>query len=712
MMDKITPSHLERSAYVYVRQSTVDQLANNPESRRRQYGLEPRARTLGWQHVVVIDDDLGRSGGGIARPGFERLLVAVGAGHAGAVLAIEVSRLARNGRDWHTLLEICALVGTLIIDEDGVHDPRLVNDRLLLGMKGTFSELELSILRQRSQEALRLKAGRGELHTIVAIGYLRSADDRLEMDPDRRLREALSQVFRSFEEVGSIRQVTLYLQQERIELPFLSYGPSGRHVEWRLPRYTRVQKILTNPVYAGAYVFGRTVSRTKVENGRKVIARGLQRQPKDWAVLIRDHHEGYISWDQFERNQVAIAGNANMRGATVPGAARSGGALLAGLLRCGHCGRKLKVQYSGKGKVGRYYCNDVINNRAAVTTCISFGNMRIDAAVSTEVLRIVSPFALGAALDAIAERERMGADRLGHAELALEQARYEADRAHRQYDAIDPTNRLVAGELERRWNDRLAALSKLEEEHRVRREAQPPALHASERDELLALAEDLPRMWNDPAAAVATRKRLLRALAEEIVVRVEPGRLRLKLHWKGGDHTALEVPKNLTGQHRWKTSATTEQLIRDLARLLPDGTIASLLNRLGVRSAKKNTWTSLRVRVFRSERKIEVYRNGERAERGELVLKEAANFLGVSKMTVTRLIKDGLLPAKQACGGAPYVIRQQDLMQPTIYRAVESGRMTPKDQGDLLILPSELEGPFTAGADTRPAPDCPVTGQL
>lgn len=310
--------------------------------------------------------------------------------------------------------------------------------------------------------------------------------------------------------------------------------------------------------------------------------------------------------------------------------------------------------------------------------------MRIDAAVSTEVLRVVSPLALGAALDAVAECERTGTEHLRHAELALEQARYEVDRAHRQYDAIDPANRLVASELERRWNERLGDLARLEEEYRVRRKAQPPALLTSEREELLALAEDLPRLWNNPAASVATRKRLLRALAEEIVVRVEPSRLQLKLHWKGGDHTALEVPKNRTGQHRWKTCATTEQLIRDLARLLPDSTIASLLNRLGVRSAKENTWTSLRVRVFRSEHTIERYREGERAERGELVLKEAAVLLGVSKMTVTRLIKDGLLPAKQTCGGAPYVIRREDLVQPAICRAVESGRIISKNQGDLL----------------------------
>jgi DNA invertase Pin-like site-specific DNA recombinase len=383
-MNKITPEHLSRDAYVYVRQSTADQLAHNPESRRRQYALKGRAEALGWQKVIVIDDDLGRSGGGVARKGFERLLVAIGHGSAGAVLAIEASRLARNGRDWHTLLEFCGLVGCLLIDEDGVYDPRLVNDRLLLGMKGTFSELELSILRQRSQEALRLKASRGDLHTSVAVGYLRSSGDRLEMDSDRRIRQAVNLVFCKFDEVGSIRQVGLWLRQEGISLPTVAFGAQGRTVEWRLPRYNSVHRILTNPVYAGAYVFGRTTSQIRVEAGRKAVKVGVRRRQEEWGVLIRDHHPGYITWDQYDRNQRLIADNTNMKGAMVPGSVRNGGGLLAGLLRCGHCGRKLTVQHNGLRGVVRYLCNGVSVNHAAKEKCITFGNMRIDAAVSEE----------------------------------------------------------------------------------------------------------------------------------------------------------------------------------------------------------------------------------------------------------------------------------------------------------------------------------------
>ena len=354
-MSKITADHLRRAAYIYVRQSTLDQVQHNHESRRRQYALADRARQLGWQEVIVLDEDLGRSGSGIARPGFERLIAAVGQGRVGAVVSIEASRLARNGRDWHHLIDLCALAGALVIDPDGAYDPRLVNDRLLLGIKGAFSELELSTLRQRSQEALRLKAARGDLHTTVAIGYRRSADDRLEQDPDLRIREALSLVFRKFREIGSVRQLVLCLRQEGIDLPTAVHGPQGRTVRWGPPHYHAVHRLLTNPVYAGAYVFGRTISRTRVEGGRKVITHGVARRREDWMVLIRDHHAGYISWEEYDRNRTIIAGNASMKGAMVAGAVRNGSGLLVGLLRCGRCGRKFKVLHHSR-RDARYVC--------------------------------------------------------------------------------------------------------------------------------------------------------------------------------------------------------------------------------------------------------------------------------------------------------------------------------------------------------------------
>jgi len=676
-MNKITPEHLAREAYVYVRQSTADQLLNNPESRRRQYALVARAHELGWEQVIVIDEDLGRSGGGQVRPGFERLLAAICDGTAGAVLAIEASRLARNGRDWHTLLEFCAFVNSLIIDEDGIYDPRLINDRLLLGLKGTFSELELSIFRQRSREALRLKAARGELYMLVAIGYRRGADDRLEQDPDRRIREALSLVFRKFSDIGSVRQLALWLRQEGIDLPVAVYGPQGRAVQWRPPRYHMVHRLLTNPIYAGAYVFGRTGSRVRLEGGRKVIVRGFVRRREEWEVLIRDHHDGYISWEEYDRNQKIIAGNANMKGTMVAGSVRNGGGILVGLLRCGHCGRKLKVLHHARRDT-RYICNREMDY-ASDKKCIAFNNMRVDAAVSAEVLRAISPLGIDAALQLIADREQASGERLRQSEMALQQARYEVTHARRQYDAVDPDNRLVASELERRWNERLAAAARLEEQIRSLQNEQPRVLCDDERAALLALADDLPRLWNHPAASSETRKRILRAVLKEIIVTVEASRLRLVLHWQGGDHTRLEVAKNRTGQNRWKTDVETVQLVRDLARILPDHSIAPLLNRLGIRSAKGQSWTQLRVRNFRSVHQIPVYREGERAARHELILTEAASCLGVHRMTIIRLIRDGLLPARQTCVGAPYVIQEEDLDRPAVRRALAAGRAVSSD---------------------------------
>lgn len=463
-MNKVTPDHLSRCAYVYVRQSTQDQILHNHESRRRQYGLTSRARQLGWEDAEVIDDDLGRSGGGIARPGFERLLVAICEGRVGIVLAVEASRLARNGRDWHTLLEFCGLVGCLLADEDGIYDPRHPNDRLLLGMKGTMSEMELSILRQRSLEALRQKARRGELFLNVAVGYLKVRHDRIAMDPDLRVREAIGLVFRKFAEFQSVRQLHLWLRQEDIRLPATEYSEFGCRTIWKLPVYNTVRNMLANPVYGGAYTFGRTGSRVTVAQGRKHVVRGFRRDQADWEVLILDHHEGYISWAEYERNQRLIADNANSKGLMARGSVRRGDALLPGLLRCGHCGRRVHVSYSGtEGFCVRYNCRGAHLNHGT-ERCISFGGLRVDAAVAAEVLRHLAPLGIEAALKAVARSRTEVSERYRHLELALAQARYEADLARRQYDAVDPGNRLVAGELERRWNDRLVDVARVEDQ--------------------------------------------------------------------------------------------------------------------------------------------------------------------------------------------------------------------------------------------------------
>jgi DNA invertase Pin-like site-specific DNA recombinase len=660
MMSKLTAEHLARSAYVYIRQSKPDQVTHNHESRRRQYGLANRARQLGWTNVEVIDDDLGRSGGGTARPGFERLLAAICEARVGAVFAIEASRLARNGREWHTLIEFCGLVGTLIVDEDGIYDPRHPNDRLLLGMKGTMSELELSLFRQRSQEALKQKARRGALVLGVAAGYVKVGRDRIEKNPDQRVREALQLVFSKFAEFHSARQVHIWLRDEGIELPVKSRNGEACGIIWRLPAYNIVHNILTNPIYAGAYAFGRTTSRVRIENGRKHIRRGVHRPMTEWDVLIKDHHEPYISWEEFERNQRVIADNATGKGsATVKGAVRCGELLLPGLLRCGHCGRKLHVSYSGK--LGRYNCYGACANHGTAR-CISISGLSIDAAVSTEVLRVLKPLGIDAAVKAIDAQvcETSAAQR--QLELSLQQARYAAAHARRQYDAVDPANRLVAGELERRWNDALQTINRIECEIADITARRPSLLGEQERQQLMQLGADLDRAWSHPAATVTTRKRILRAALNEVVVRREGAVIDAVLHWQGGDHTALQVKQRLNagGRHHWPPDDTIS-LVRELARLMPDRQIARLLNRCGKSTGHGNGWTQQRVISFRNHHDIAAYRDGERTERGEITLEAAAEIIGVCKMTALRMVRRGDIKGRQVCAGAPWVIKAEDI---------------------------------------------------
>ncbi len=675
---KITPDHLARGAFIYVRQSTADQLANNHESRRRQYDLAERARALGWTDVTVIDDDLGRSGSGVSRSGFERLLAAICEGRVGAVFAIEASRLARNGRDWHTLIEFCGLVGALIIDEDGTYSAQDPNDRLLLGMKGTMSELELSLLRARSMEALRQKARRGELFSTVAVGYVRVGRGRIELDPDLRVREAIGLVFARFAEMQSIRQVFLSLRADRIALPYIDHRhPGERRPLWKLPVYTTVNNFLANPVYAGAYAFGRTGSRTTIENGRKRVLRGRRKARSDWAVLLVDHHEGYLPWAEYERNQRLIADNANGKGMMVRGAVRKGEALLTGLVRCGHCGRRLLVSYNGnKGDVGRYNCDAVRNNPGA-DPCIAFGALRVDEAVGAEVVRLLQPLGVEAAVHAITGSEQQAGEKRRQVELTLEQARYEAARARRGYDAVDPDNRLVTGELERRWEAALATVRALEAELEEQVRQQPAALDAQERQRRLQMGADLDAAWHHPAADAATRKRIVRVVLREVVARVEGDQIELLLHWQGGDHTRLAVKKNRRGQTRWSVEPQTVDLIRACARLMPDKAIAGMLNRTGQRTGRLNGWTQSRVRGFRNTHGIAVHVDGEWAERGEVTLPEAAKLLGLSPMTVLRQIRTGIIPAEQYCKGAPWVIKRSAVEERQQIERAKVGRKGP-----------------------------------
>jgi excisionase family DNA binding protein len=652
-MNRITADHLARRACVYVRQSTPDQVHHNLESQRRQYGLVDRARALGWQDIDVIDDDLGISGGGTRRPGFERLLRALCDGQIGAVFSIEASRLARNGRDWHTLLEFCSVVGVLLIDAEATYEPRFTNDRLLLGMKGTISEMEVASFRERAQAALLQKAQRGALVRRVAMGYVKGPDDRIEKDPDARVRSTIDLIFRKFAELGSVRQVYFWLDQQQIQLPIARGAEDAREIVWRTARYHAVLSVLKNPIYAGAYAYGRCKTIVRLEAGQK------QRRREDWAVLIMDHHESYIDWDVYQSNQTMIAHNENARGGAVRGPVKHGEALLAGLLRCGHCGAKLLAQYP-RPRVIRYQCSGYVLNRDRAC-CVMFGGLRADRLVSEQLLQCLTPFGIEAAMEAIETLQGASDERMQQKALALEHARYEVTRARRQYDGVDPANRLVAAELERRWNQALTTEAHLEAEFATLQQGRELPISDAQKRELLALARDLPRLWDDSQSSPEHKKRLLRIALKEIMAMSAGETIRLVLHWQGGDHTQVEFPKIRTGRHRYVTDDDLVEIIRALARIEPDARIAAILNRNQRRTAHGQIWTARHIRSLRNHHGIAVYREGERYGRDEMSVSEAAVVLGVTPTTVLRLIRLKQLPATQACVGAPWILHRADV---------------------------------------------------
>jgi DNA invertase Pin-like site-specific DNA recombinase len=552
MHPKITPEHLGRGAVVYIRQSTMGQVAEHTESQRRQYALADSARTYGFASVTVIDDDLGRSGSGLVeRPGFQKLVASVCSGSAGAVFCIEASRLARNGRDWHHLIDLCALVGTLVIDPDGTYDPRLVNDRLLLGLKGTMSEYELSLLRQRGIAARDSKALRGELQFLLPPGYCWNEIGQIEMDPDERVRGTIRLLFDKFQELGSARQVLLWAQDQALQLPITRRNNSSVcKIEWRAAAYHTVLQILRHPVYAGAYVFGRTTQRTRIADGRARKTSGHSKPMTAWNVLLRDHHPGYISWDQYEANQKLISENAHMQRRTERKSARGGRALLTGLVRCGRCGRTMRVFYGTQsGHAHRYHCRGD-DSHVGGWLCIGIGGVRIDRAVAAQIVEAVSEHAIEAAIQAADQSVRADNEIRQALCRELEEARYEASLAARRYEVVDPTKRLVARELETRWNTALERVAHLED--RIARHDVAAALRPKvDRAALMALARDLPTTWNAPGTDARTKQRITHILIREVVLDRDDAtnEALVTIHWNGGRHTELRVSRVRTGRY-------------------------------------------------------------------------------------------------------------------------------------------------------------------
>jgi excisionase family DNA binding protein len=680
MNEKIREEHLRRGAYVYVRQSSLHQVRHHRESRQRQYDLTGRARELGFARVVVIDEDQGKSGSGLqARPGFGRLLAAVCEGEVGAVLALEASRLARNNRDWYHLIDLCALTGALIIDADGVYEPRELNDRLLLGLKGSMAEFELGLLRQRARQAFEQKVGRGHALWEMPVGLARNEDDRIEKIPDLQVQEAIDGVFRKFRELGSARQTLLWYHDEQIPLPEVRPGTRGYEVIWRIPNAHRIYQVLKNPCYAGALAYGRTTERTVVEDGRARKTMTRERKPRgQWKILLLDNHPGYIPWDEYLENQRILESNQTRRAGTTKGAAKRGPALLAGLLRCGRCGRKLFVAYSGRGgRVPRYACPGGRTDRGQ-SSCLSLGGVVIERSVVQQVLGAIRPAGIEAALSAAETLTEARIEKRRSLELSLEKSRYEARRAQRQYDAVDPENRLVAGELEARWNEALSTVARMEDEIEALSTACSD-LTQEQKQRLFELGKDLPALWNHPSASNELKKRILRTVLQEIVIDNDEDQRRhvLQLHWQGGVHTELRVRYNSTGKRRVRTDKAVIDLIQELSKVCADRTIAATLNRLGYRTGGGKTWRTHSVQSTRHYYRLPNHRNSK----DWLTIEEAARELGVSHTVVRRLIRQDVLPATQVVESTPWIIGREDLSSKAVQsevQAVHTGRQLPR----------------------------------
>jgi DNA invertase Pin-like site-specific DNA recombinase len=669
MSDKVKPHHLQRKAILYIRQSSTFQVQHNQESGRLQYAMTERLHQLGWHEVDVIDDDLGRSGAGtVTRHGFERMVAEVCLGQVGAVAAREVSRFARNSREWQQLVEMCRVVDTLLIDQDTVYAPRLGNDRLLLGLKGSLNEYELDLLRARSVEARHEKARRGELLVAAPVGFLKAEGQRLEKDPDRRVQEAILLGFRKCRELGSIRQTLLWFLEEG--LPFPTRQADGRTV-WKTPTYPALHRVLTHPAYGGAYAYGKTEVTVQYGDGAP-RRRSRRKPPTEWLSLRPQAHEGYISWDEFQQLQQMIAANAY--GPGTPGAAKRGAALLAGLLRCRRCGRKLTVRYTGRQHTMLRYCCHRGHLDQGEPKCIAFGGIPVDEALGREVVQLVQPGAVQAAVLAAQQASRQGDEVRAALERDLQAAQYEVHRARKQYDAVDPENRLVADELERRWNQALLRVRELEQ-RLAAHPATPDRDVPVTAEEWQDLASDLEAIWDGAATDVRLKKRIVRALIQEVIADVdaEAGEVILVIHWRGGIHTELRLPRRRRGQ----CSRAPEELVaavRQLARVCSDRQIAGVLNRNGVRTGRDNRWTQMRVTSFRNKQAIPCYCPEQRRSEGWMNLTEAARFLGVSMRTVRLAAERGEIAGDHPLGDGPWIFSRQVLQGDAAREVVERVR--------------------------------------
>lgn len=674
MPAEITSQHQQKTAYVYVRQSTPYQVKHNLQSQQLQYELVDLAKAKGWpqEKIIVVDEDLGKSASGTThREGLEKMLAHLCLGEVGVLFCAEASRLARNGREWHQIIDFCSIVGALIIDYEGAYDPRLPSDRLLLGVKGTVSQFEVDLFRKRAQDAIRKKAQTGELWTTVPASFIITEDHRCEINPDLRIQQATNLVFQKFRELGSIRQVYIWCAREKIEMPVRDSRLNNR-VVWRLPRQGTIRTFLTNPLFAGAYIYPRTQTVTRIVDGRPVKIKGLVTPPEQYQVLIRDLFPSYITWDEFERNQKLIASNAAMKGNMTPGPVRRGEALLVGLVRCQRCSRRMHVRYRSSTASPTYTCRSAIMG-GDVKPCPAFPSSRLEQAVVKEALAVLQPHAIEAAFLVEEKIQQATQQKREAMALALEQARYEADRIKRQLDAVEPEKGFVFRELTTRWEKALAHRAELQHRYDQTLAQQQPVTE-KERDQLFHLAEDLHQVWNHSATTPQTKKRLLRVLIKEIWVQVcGDCSLVATVHWQGGVHTELFIQRVRRPRAAIKKTIKLElvQLIKKLALCANDTQITRVLNLLQRKTTEGRTWTKYEVMQFRQAHNIPAFSLAEYNKRGWRDLSTAAKELGINIMTVKKLIQQKIITAEQVVSYAPWMIAKSELTKPAIRRLAE-----------------------------------------
>ncbi|CDX24936.1 conserved hypothetical protein [Mesorhizobium plurifarium] len=640
---KVTADHLRRDAYLYIRQSTLRQVAENGESTQRQYGLRDRAIAAGWpvERVHVIDCDLGKSGSSaVARDGFQELVSEVALAKAGVVMGLEVSRLARNSADWHRLLELCALTSTLILDEDGVYDPASFNDRLLLGLKGTMSEAELHFLKARMRGGQLNKASRGDLKIGPPVGLVYLPDGTLALDPDAEVQAALRMVFTTFERLGSATRTVKFFLDEGILFPRrLRKGPHKGELMWAPPRHARILQVLHNPRYAGAFVYGRTRGRPRPGGGVSQIKVDMA----DWRFVMPDLHPGYIDWERFKANQERLAANAQAYGMQRrAGPVREGSALLQGRVLCGLCGGRMGVHYSQEHgqPVPTYICQETATRRGG-KVCQSVPGKVVDPAVGALLVELMTPMTLEVTLAVQRELEARAAEMDTLRRQHIERTRHDAELARRRYMKVDPDNRLVADTLEAEWNEKLRLHTDVVEDYERRAPEEAAALDAETQQRVRDLAEQFPRIWSDPRIDVRERKRILRLLVADVtLVKAETITANVRLSGGATRTLTLERPLPIAQIRKFKP-----ELVAKIDRLLDrhcDREIADILNEGGLRTGEGKPFNLKKIAFIRGAYNLPSRRQRLR-DCGLLTTQEVAEHFAIAETTVHQWGRQGLI---------------------------------------------------------------------